>query len=90
MNRKTALILMSNAAAVPLGGEWIEEFWCQDCQSKQWYHVRKQDRNYSLLIAPVELWQQAVGVTYPETNPSVSEFTLKQARANRGKLHNRF
>ncbi|MEB3362328.1 MAG: hypothetical protein VKI42_09430 [Synechococcaceae cyanobacterium] len=30
---------------------------------------------------PVELWEQATGVVRPEGNPTVSQYTRRQARA---------
>ena len=81
VSRKTALLLMSTKTTVALDGEWIEAFWCQECQKTQWYHVRRtSDRAYSLSIAPPELWQQVQGVLNPEGNPSVGEFTRRQSR----------
>ncbi|GAB4466004.1 MAG: hypothetical protein OHK0037_21320 [Elainellaceae cyanobacterium] len=73
---------MADRAAVPLEGEWLEAFWCGECQATNWYHVRKErDRNlYEISLAPDELWRQAVGVVSIEGNPSVGEFTRKQAR----------
>jgi hypothetical protein len=67
-------------STIPLGGEWIEAFWCEECQAREWYHVRKEDRTYEVTIAPQELWQQAVGVIHPHGNPSVSEFTRDHSR----------
>lgn len=81
MNRKNALLLMANQTAVSLEGEWLEAFWCAECQQTKWYHVRKKDdRTYQVSVAPQELWQQAQGVIDPKGNPSVGEFTRKQAR----------
>jgi hypothetical protein len=80
INRRDALLLVAAKTAVPLEGEWLEAFWCQECQTTTWYHVRKHGSNYELSVAPAELWQQATGVTHPEGNPSVSEFTRRQAR----------
>lgn len=81
MSRRSALILVANQTAVPLEGEWIEAFWCQHCQQTKWYHVRKCDnRTYEISLAPRELWQQATGVISVDGNPSVGEFTRRQAR----------
>lgn len=80
IGRKNSLLLMSSAATVLLQGEWIEAFWCEDCQAIKWYHVRKCERTYTLSVAPPELWQQAAGVFHPDGNASVSEFTRKQSR----------
>ena len=81
MSRKTSLLLMSTRSTVSLDGEWLEAFWCQECQKTQWYHVRKTGpRAYNLSIPPPELWQQAQGVLDPNGNPSVGEFTRRQSR----------
>ena len=80
VDRHLALRLMAQQTTVALTGEWVEEFWCDECQSKTWYHVRKCDRIYNLSVAPPALWQQATGVINPHGNPSVSEFSRHQAR----------
>jgi hypothetical protein len=81
MARKTALLLMSTRTTVTLEREWLEAFWCCECQRTQWYHVRKvDDRTYSVCAAPAELWQQAQNVSDPRGNPSVGEFTRRQSR----------
>lgn len=80
MGRRTATLLVASKTTVSLTGEWLEAFWCDHCQSRQWYHVHKQDSAYNLSLAPAHLWQQAVGVIQPHGNPSVGEFTCRQAR----------
>ncbi|TVQ13505.1 MAG: hypothetical protein EA368_02185 [Leptolyngbya sp. DLM2.Bin27] len=81
MGRRLALTVVAGLGTVPLTGEWLEAFWCGDCQQTQWYHVRKLAANqYTLSIAPSELWQQASGVILPTGNPTVGEFTRRQAR----------
>lgn len=80
VSRRDALILVASKTAVPLEGEWLEAFWCSECQQSRWYHVCKHDRNYEVSLAPPELWQQATGVINPQGNPSVGEFTRKQSR----------
>ncbi|GAB4369284.1 MAG: hypothetical protein Kow00121_09060 [Elainellaceae cyanobacterium] len=81
ISRRSALMLVANQAAVPLDGEWLEAFWCKECQVSQWYHVRKVgDRSYELSVAPQELWQRVQGVIDPSGNPSVSEFTRRHSR----------
>ncbi|BAZ69109.1 hypothetical protein NIES4106_38800 [Fischerella sp. NIES-4106] len=80
IGRQTALFLVAKKTAVPLEGEWLEAFWCDQCQEKRWYHLKKRDRIYEVSIAAPELWQQAMGVIYPEGNPSVGEFTRRHAR----------
>lgn len=81
VGRRQAMLSIANRAAVPLEGEWIEAFWCDQCQAREWFHVRKTDRVYEVSIAPPELWQQATGVIDPHRNPSVGEFTQRHARS---------
>lgn len=83
MSRKKALTLVASSKVVSLSGEWLEAFWCSECQETGWYHVRRQGAHtYELSPAPASLWQQASGVIHPAGNPSVGEFTRTQARAN--------
>jgi hypothetical protein len=80
IRRREALMLVTAKTAVPLAGEWLEAFWCDHCQETKWYHIRKRESVYELSLAPAELWQQATGVINPHRNPSVSEFTFRQAQ----------
>ncbi|MEH1965224.1 hypothetical protein [Nostoc sp.] len=81
MSRRNALMLVANQTAVPIEGEWLEAFWCEECQQTTWYHIRKcDDRTYEISVAPQELWQQVTGVIDSLGNPSVGEFTRKSAR----------
>ncbi|MBW4633629.1 MAG: hypothetical protein KME30_17560 [Iphinoe sp. HA4291-MV1] len=80
VRRQSALMLMAAKSAISLEGEWLEAFWCDECQETKWYHVQKQDRTYKVTVASPKLWQQAVGVIDPDGNPSVGEFTRRHAR----------
>lgn len=81
ISRRNALMLVANQTAVPIEGEWLEAFWCEQCQQTKWYYVRKSgDRTYNISIAPPELWQQVTGVIDSQGNPSVGEFTKRSAR----------
>lgn len=81
LSRRAALTLVASLGTVPLRGEWLEAFWCDRCQSTQWYHVRKTGPNqYLLSTVPEDLWLQAAGVILPTGNPTVGEFTRRQAR----------
>ncbi|WP_071191466.1 hypothetical protein [Trichormus sp. NMC-1] len=79
MRRKQALMLVAAKTAVAIEGEWLEAFWCDNCQETKWYHVCKHQSVYELSLAPAELWQQATGVINPHRNPSVGEFTFRQS-----------
>ncbi|MBD1845963.1 hypothetical protein H6F89_21625 [Cyanobacteria bacterium FACHB-63] len=81
LTRRHALLAVATRTTVMLQGEWLEAFWCDECQAREWYHVRRLENNqYEVSIAPPELWQQATGVIQPQGNPSVSEFTRKSSR----------
>lgn len=80
IRRKEAMILVASQTAVSLDGEWLEAFWCDQCQSIEWYYVQKKERVYEISVAPAELWQRAIGVSPSEGNPSVGEFTRRHAR----------
>ncbi|MBD2493021.1 hypothetical protein [Nostoc sp. FACHB-280] len=81
ISRRNALMLVASQTAVLIEGEWLEAFWCEQCQQTKWYHVQKSsDRTYKLSLAPQELWQQVTGVIHPSGNPSVGEFTRRQSR----------
>ncbi|MEH1776894.1 MAG: hypothetical protein V7K64_11855 [Nostoc sp.] len=80
MGRQNALILVTTKTVVPLENEWLEEFWCDQCQQTNWYHVKKFNRTYEVSVASPELWQQASGVIHPDGNLSVGEFTRRHAR----------
>jgi hypothetical protein len=89
IGRQNAKILIASQTGVLLEDEWLEAFWCDECQETKWYHVKKNsqssDKNinrtsYSISLAPAELWEKAVGVDEARGNPSVSEFTRRHAR----------
>lgn len=81
--RRADELLAAYKRVLPLSNEWIECFWCEDCGTSTWWHVKRHDRcDHTLAPVPRELWAQASGVILPEGNPSVSQFTRRQARAN--------
>jgi hypothetical protein len=81
MTRRNAEILVTTQTTVTIEGEWLEAFWCNHCQKTKWYHVKKRDRIYEVSLAPEEMWQQVTGISNPSGNPTVSEFTRRQARS---------
>ena len=81
MSRKRSVRVIASYTTVPLAGEWLEAFWCEDCQQNEWYWVKQsEDRSYTLSKIPEDLWQQAQGVILTGGNPTVSEFTQRQSR----------
>ena len=91
LSRRAALLSIANYTAVPIPGEWLESFWCEQCQEKNWYYVRQSDHGrYEISLAPKQLWQQVTGVIDPEGNPSVGEFTRINAQQLSGHAVNSF
>jgi hypothetical protein len=84
VKQSAAKAVISLYTTVSMTGEWLEAFWCDQCQQRQWYHVRKTANNdYSVSLAPDELWQSVAGVIHPNGNPSVGEFTRREAKVVR-------
>lgn len=90
INRINAVLLMSSQTVVPLDGQWMEAFWCAECQCVHWFHVFKLGGTYHLKLASRELWQRATGVINPEGNTSVGEFTRRHSRMARYNQVNQF
>ncbi|MGC1308444.1 MAG: hypothetical protein WA885_14560 [Phormidesmis sp.] len=81
MGRSASVRVMANYTTVPLQGEWLEAFWCEECQQNEWYWVTQSvDKTYTLSTIPENLWHQAQGVILPSGNPTVSEFTRRQSK----------
>ncbi len=81
VNSLAAQMLIKSHTTISVTGEWVEAFWCEECQETTWYHVYKTgDRSYKISLAPDALWQSVGGVVHPNGNPSVSEFTRNAAR----------
>jgi hypothetical protein len=80
--RRSDELLAAFNRVLPLNGEWLECFWCDHCQNSSWWHVKRHEAlDYSLSPVPRELWEQATGVIRVEGNPTVSDFSRRQARA---------
>lgn len=85
--RQQATRAITHRRTIPLQGEWLEEFWCKQCQKSEWYHIRRLEADvthraavYQVSPVPPELWQKVTGAIDTRGNPSVSEFTLSQSR----------
>jgi hypothetical protein len=80
--RRADELLSAYRQVLPLTDEWLECFWCEQCGSSFWWHVKRLDRQKHVLSdVPASLWEQATGVVRPDGNPTVSQFTRQQARA---------
>ena len=84
VGKRSAQMLISAQGSVTLNGEWLEKFWCSSCQESNWYRVSKRDTTYQCNVAPREMWQRAVGVSDPQGNPSVGQFTRRHAGGTKG------
>jgi hypothetical protein len=63
-----------------LSDEWLEELFCPGCSSSRWCHVVRHDKvNHTVRWAPRELWQQVAHVDPLHANPSVSEYSRREA-----------
>jgi hypothetical protein len=78
--KKVSRLVIAQYGTVPVLNEWLEAFWCRDCQESRWYLVKKLEaREYNIELAPTALWEQVSGVISAWGNPSVGEFTRRQA-----------
>lgn len=81
MSDKKARLVIEAYPVLVLSNEWLEELFCPQCGTSRWCHVIKHDRiAHSVRWAPRELWQQVAHVDPVDANPSVSEFTRREAR----------
>ena len=80
--RKAQLILNAYPVLV-LSNEWLEELFCPTCGSSHWCHVIKHDAVlHTVRWAQRELWVQVAHVDPTAANPTVSEYTRRNARRN--------
>ncbi len=81
MPDKTARLVIQSYPVLVLSNEWLEELFCPKCGTKRWYHVtRSPEGSLSLVWARPELWQQVAHVDPLQPNPTVGEYTRRQAR----------
>lgn len=86
MNEKKARLVINAYPVLVLSNEWLEELFCPQCGGSQWCHVIKHDKqNHTVRWAPRDLWEQVAHVDPIHANPTVSEFTRREAR----RLHHR-
>lgn len=86
MSDRRARLVINAYPVLVLSNEWLEELFCPQCGQSRWCHVVRHDRvQHSVSWAPRELWQQVAKVEPLEANPSVSQYTRREAR----RLNNR-
>ncbi len=79
MSQRKANLVMQNHTTVLLQDEWLEAFWCPDCQEKNWFHIKQKKERFEIVSVAPELWQRTTG-TVPNGNPSVSEFSQRESK----------
>ena len=78
---KKAQLIINAYPVLVLSNEWLEELFCPECGTSKWFHVIKHDRReYTVRWAPRDLWKQVAHVDPTDVNPTVSEFTRRNAR----------
>jgi hypothetical protein len=79
-----AKLVINAYPVLVLSSEWLEELYCASCGQKRWYHLTKApDGAISLRLAPRDLWGQVAHVDPTVPNPTVGEFTRREARRHR-------
>ena len=79
-----AKLVINAYPVLVLSSEWLEELYCASCGQKRWYHLTKApDGATSLRLAPRDLWGQVAHVDPIVPNPTVVEFTRREARRHR-------
>ena len=86
MASKTAQLVIHAYPVFVLSNEWLEELYCEQCGSSHWCHIIKHSPDqYTVRWAPQHLWKQVAHVDPSVANPTVSEYTRKQARRHQQK-----
>jgi len=79
-----AKLVINAYPVLVLSSEWLEELYCASCGQKRWYHLTKApDGAISLRLASRDLWGQVAHVDPTVPNPTVGEFTRREARRHR-------
>ncbi|TFI55107.1 hypothetical protein BLD44_007170 [Mastigocladus laminosus UU774] len=83
--RHTRTQLESNGEKTYLpGGSWLEQFWCSECQSIEWYLVQGDRTNG--FTARLAQKSEMLGSVSVDGNPSVSEYSKRCSRGGYGVL----
>ena len=79
-----ARLVINAYPVLVLSNEWLEELYCDSCGQKHWYHLNKTpDGAIGLRRAPRDLWGQVAHVDPIVPNPTVGEFTRREAHRHR-------
>jgi hypothetical protein len=78
-DKKARLVIQAYPVLV-LSNEWLEELFCPACGTSSWCHVTRLDRvEHTVRWAPRALWEQVAHVDPVVANPSVSEYSRREA-----------
>ena len=81
MNHRRRRLIIEAYPALMLSEEWLEELFCPQCGSSRWCHSTKHNGvEHTVRWASRELWQQVAHVDPLQPNPTVSQFTRRQAK----------
>ena len=81
MPAATAKLLISAYPVYTLSNEWLEELFCPKCGMARWCHLVRHNRvEHTVRWAPRELWEQVAHVDPLRANPSISDFSRREAR----------
>ena len=84
MKATKAKLIIENYPVLVLSNEWLEELYCTKCGSCRWCHVIRHDKvSHTVRWAPRDLWEQVAHVDGLHGNPTVSQFTSREARRHR-------
>jgi len=76
-----AKLLISAYPVLTLSDEWLEELFCPKCGLSRWCHVVRHNRvQHTVRWAPRELWERVPHVDPLQANPSIGEFSRREAR----------
>jgi len=81
MPASKAKLLISAYPVLTLSDEWLEELFCPKCGLSRWCHVVRHNRvQHTVRWAPRELWERVAHVDPLQANPSIGEFSRREAR----------
>jgi hypothetical protein len=84
MSDRRARLVINAYPVLVLSNEWLEELFCPECGGNHWCHLTKQEGGeHSVRWAPRELWEQVAHVDPVLFNPTVSEYTRREADRHR-------
>ena len=78
---KKAQLIINAYPVLVLSNEWLEELFCPKCGTSHWCYVTKHNEvEHRVQWAPRDLWEKVAHVDPGVANPTVSQFTRREAR----------